>query len=117
MPRADVVYDDGVLTITSLVTVPGLMLAGEIGESHYRALERSLEPFAFTNEVHLDLGAVSYCDVACLRALILLATTGKADQTGPLVVLHNLPEFLYTTLRIIGWDRLPGLSMKAGQVT
>jgi ABC-type transporter Mla MlaB component len=99
------VYDDGVLRITAIGDPPGLAIAGEIDEDTYPALVRKLEEFAGSDEIHLNLAGVEYCDLAGLRAIARLAGVGRSR----LVVLHEVPRQLSTLLSILGWDSTPGL--------
>ena len=100
-------HDDGVLRI-SRGPGPGLVLAGEIDEDTYPALEAVLAAFAAgATDVHLDLAAVAYCDLAGLRAMVRLA--GAQAGGGRRVVLRNLPPDLRTVLEVVGWDNTPGL--------
>jgi ABC-type transporter Mla MlaB component len=111
------VYDDGVLRVTWADNPPVLALAGEIDESTYPGLVAALKEVADGHEdVHVSLAGVDYCDLAGLRAIILL--TGAEGQShnghGPQprrVVLHGVPSQLETVLRIVGWDSVPGLAM------
>ena len=97
-------YDDGVLRISRRAGAR-LVLAGEIDEETYPALVSSLgEVAAGAAEVHIDLSAVRYCDLAGLRAMIRLAGPGRRR-----VVLHGIPEQLDEVLRVLGWDGTPGL--------
>jgi ABC-type transporter Mla MlaB component len=112
VPRADIRYDDGVLAITTMPSKPGLALTGEIDESRYAALVHALRDYATSKEVHLDLSGLHYCDVTCLRAMVCLAASDGTDHTAPDVVLHAVPAYVRAELRILGWDRLPGLSMQ-----
>jgi ABC-type transporter Mla MlaB component len=116
VPPADVRYDDGVLTITDMASPPGLALAGDIDETHYAPLVHVLDDFSTSREVHLDLSGLTYCDVACLRAMVCLARPDGADHTAPDVVLHAVPPYLHAILNILGWDRLPGLSMHSASI-
>ncbi len=98
-------YDDGVLQISR--AGPRLVLAGEIDEETYPALVSHLRTAtAGSAEVHLDLSAVRYCDLAGLRALVRLTDAGQRR-----VVLHGMPPHLGTVLAILGWDSIPGLSV------
>jgi ABC-type transporter Mla MlaB component len=114
---SDAVYDDGVLRVTWAGSPPVLALAGEIDESTYQGLVRALKEVADGHEdVHVNLAGVDYCDLAGLRAIIML--TGADGQShnghGPQrrrVVLHEVPSQLQTVLRIVGWDSMPGLAM------
>jgi ABC-type transporter Mla MlaB component len=116
------VYDDGVLRITR-VTGPGLApgpapglgsgdlqagyaLAGEIDESTVGGLAGKLaEIAAGLDEVHLDLAALDYSDLAGLRVIVQLAGPGRR------VVLHRVPPHLRAILGIVGWDGVPGVEV------
>jgi anti-anti-sigma regulatory factor len=109
------VYDDGVLRITRIPAArpapspnpspgPGYALAGEIDESTVCGLAAKLAELAATlDEVHLDLGALAYSDLAGLRVIVQLAAGRRR------VVLHRLPPHLRAVLAIVGWDTTPGL--------
>ncbi len=97
-------YDDGVLRI-SRPAGARLVLAGEIDEETYPALVSSLDEVARdAAEVHIDLSAVRYCDLAGLRAMIRLAGPGRRR-----VVLHGIPPQLDEVLGVLGWSGTPGL--------
>jgi ABC-type transporter Mla MlaB component len=102
------VYDDGVLQITATSNPPGLAIAGEIDEDTYPALVAKLEELAGASEIHLNLAGVQYCDLAGLRAMILLTGPGRRGDSRQ-VVLHEVPPRLQTVLGILGWDSTPGL--------
>jgi len=88
---------------------PGLAIAGEIDEGTYPALVATLNERADgAGEIHFDLGGVQYCDLAGLRAILLLAGSGS-DRGARRLVLHDVPQQLRTVLRIVGWDATPGL--------
>jgi ABC-type transporter Mla MlaB component len=83
---------------------PGLAIGGEVDKATYPALVEMLgEAAQGRDEVHVDLSAVEYCDLAGLRAIVRLATAGRT------VVLHGLPAQLRNVLGILGWDGTPGL--------
>jgi ABC-type transporter Mla MlaB component len=105
------VYDDGVLRITRIPgpgpgasPVSGYALAGEIDESTVCGLATKLAELAANlDEVHLDLGALAYSDLAGLRMIVQLAAERRR------VVLHQVPPHLRAVLAIVGWDTAPGL--------
>jgi anti-anti-sigma regulatory factor len=107
------VYDDGVLRITRIPGPgpgpgpdPGYALAGEIDESTVRGLAGKLaELTADLDEVHLDLGAVDYSDLAGLRVIVQLAAGHRR------VVLYRVPPHLRAVLAVVGWDTIPGLEL------
>lgn len=113
---------DDVLRITRSVGLPGLILAGEIDESSYPVLVRSLAALGSSRDVHVDLGGVDYCDLAGLRAIICAGGPGDTPQApalggpapggrlaGGRVVLHAVPGRLRRILQILGWDAMPGV--------
>lgn len=103
-------YDDGVLRITRMPgpgLAPRYALGGEIDESTVRGLAGTLAEIAVDlDEVHLDLGALDYTDLAGLRVIVQLTGDGRRR-----VVLHQLPPHLRTILVIVGWDTAPGLEL------
>ncbi len=104
-------YDNGVLRITPMASPDGLAIAGEIDEATYPALVTTLHELAEAHQVvHLDLGEVSYCDLAGLRAIVRLAI-GDGTEVPRQVVLYHLPRHIRAVLAITGWDALPGLAV------
>lgn len=109
---ADIPYDDGVLAIIQMDLPAGLALVGEIDEATYPAFVAALEQFADRGQIlHLDLSGLQYCDVAGLRAMVRLTFPGEFKNPKQLV-LHAVPSYMRTTLRVLGWDVLPGLCVK-----
>jgi ABC-type transporter Mla MlaB component len=106
------VYDDGVLRITRIPGPgsgldPGYALAGEVDESTVGGLAGKLaEITAGLDQVHLDLGALDYSDLAGLRVIVQLAADGRRR-----VVLHHVPPHLRAVLGIVGWDTAPGVEL------
>ena len=112
---AAVVSDDGQLRITRYGDEPWLAVAGEIDEYSYKSLIRALASVAREpGEIHIDLADVEYCDVAGLRAFVVLAAAPCRDQAGPRVVLHQVPPHLLNVLHILGWDTTTGLTLAEG---
>jgi ABC-type transporter Mla MlaB component len=110
------VYDDGVLRITWAGAPPVLAIAGEVDESTYPGLVGALKQAADgPGEIHISLADVAYCDLAGLRAIVLLTGNDghghNGDGQGRRVVLHQVPAQLQTVLRIVGWDSVPGLAL------
>src|ERR1039457_2097328 len=93
------VYDAGVLRMTSLGSPPVLTIDGEIDEDTYPALVRKLGELTGPAEIHLNLAGVRYCDLAGLRAMILLTGAGHGRRVrGGL--LHAGPPHLRAALNI-----------------
>jgi anti-anti-sigma factor len=103
------VADDRVLRISRNGDGPELVLAGEIDESSYPDLTASLAHAAGAGpgDLHIDLGAVEYCDIAGLRAIVCATGSPGAARPGRRVVLHSVPPQLRKVLHILGWDALP----------
>ena len=113
MVTGRVAYDDGVLRITQ--TGPAaLAIAGEIDESTRAGLVTALRKVtAEQPAVEIDLGGVSYCDLAGIRTILLLGSPGEAGPppSGTQVVLRDAPEELTTIMQILGWTASPGLTI------
>jgi anti-anti-sigma regulatory factor len=105
--------EDGALLVTRTCGPPGLAIAGEIDESNYADLIGA--PAAIADwpdcEVHINLSGVTYCDLAGLRTIIRVAT-GRDRAVGlRRAVLHAVSPELTAVLRILGWDKIPGLAI------
>ena len=89
-----------------------LRLAGDMDEATHAGLAAALDRFAGEpGDIHIDLSGVDFCDVASLRALVLLSHASRQypDQPGRRVILHQPPAELKNLLQILGWDATPGL--------
>lgn len=111
MTRIRLPYDGGLLSIKA--TSRGLTISGEIDSTTCPTLVKVLEGFAGDHtHIHLDLAAVTYCDVPCLWEMVQFALPGNDGNPVKLVVLHGIPPFMKTMLRLLDWhDDLPGLSV------
>lgn len=118
-------YEDGFLAIRA--TTDGLVFAGEIDRRVCHVVRRALEDVAADSgdSIHLDLGAVTYCDTTALSTLLCpVADTAALDAliypaadgagSGRTVVLHATPSWMRAMLRMLGWDCLPGVQMGEG---
>lgn len=106
-----------------MVTLPGeievtndgqvydtLALSGDIDEETCPALMEALSRIPRDRAgLHVDLSAVTFCDLAGLRAIV-----GLAESTMP-VILHGVPGTLLTVMKILGWDQQPGLVVSKRQ--
>jgi ABC-type transporter Mla MlaB component len=103
LPGGIEVTDDGQVHDT-------LVLSGDIDEETYPALIEALSRIPRdTGGLHVDLSAVTFCDLAGLRAVVRLA-----ESTTP-VILHEVPGTLLTVMKILGWDQQPGLVVSKRQ--
>ena len=115
-----VIYDDGVLRISRMGVPAVLAIAGEIDESTYPGLVDTLGELADgQGEARINLAAVTYCDLAGLRAILSLAGTGSdgQDRGARRLVLHEVPAHLRAILQVIGWDTTPGLFYDRAGIT
>ena len=93
-----------------------LVLDGDIDEDTYPALIGALSRIHRGDAIprgdaglHVDLSAVTFCDLAGLRAIVGLAGAGTP------VILHGVPSTLRTVMKILGWDQEPGLVISTCQ--
>jgi anti-anti-sigma regulatory factor len=102
----------GPLTITALAREDGagmcLRLAGDADLSECDALEQALAgPVAAHGDVHLDLTALTFADVAVAR---LLARTAALLVPSRKLVLHRAPPALQRLVQMC-WPDQPGLEV------
>jgi anti-anti-sigma factor len=102
----------GAVRISRAGRPPVVTITGDIDEYTYAGLVEKLAAItAGLREIHVNLSGVTYCDLAGLRAILLLASAGDRRQPGTRLVLHQIPPHLRTVLRILGWDSMPGLTL------
>jgi ABC-type transporter Mla MlaB component len=101
---------DEVLRISKVEGRPGLVIAGEIDEAGYPVLLQCLAALDTGGEVHVDLAAVEFCDLAGLRAIVTVGRPEEQAGPGRDVCLHAVPSRLRNILHILGWDETPGLT-------
>jgi anti-anti-sigma regulatory factor len=104
---------DEVLRITHARDPVGLIIAGEIDESGYALLVQSLAALPPRGEVHIDLSAVEFCDLAGLRAVLSVAEPVGDEHLDRHLIVHAMPPQLRRILQILGWDDMPGLELDA----
>lgn len=103
LPGETEVTDDGQVYDT-------LVLGGDIDEDTYPALIEALSRIPRDNAgLHVDLSAVTFCDLAGLRAIVMLA------ESATPVILHGVSGTLLTVMKILGWDQQPGLVVSKRQ--
>jgi len=75
---------DGALRITQTASPPGLAIAGDIDESSYEELVSALAATSDWpgDEVHVNMSAVTYCDLAGLRAIIGVTMGRNGGRLG-----------------------------------
>lgn len=100
---------DVVLRIAQACDQCGLIITGEVDESGYPLLLRSLTGLDRGGDVHIDLGGIEFCDLAGLRAIVCAGRLDEDASPGRPVYLHAVPPRLRKILNILGWDDTPGL--------
>src|SRR6266542_3708150 len=106
------VYDQG-LRITRRRSPPGLRLQGEVDRSNLSSLAAALAGVVETSgDVHLDLTALAFIDVAELR---LLTYEARRMPAGRYLVLDGVAPYVRRILALVGWDQAPGLKIGGGQ--
>jgi anti-anti-sigma regulatory factor len=109
-PELGIWQGHGALRTAVMTDRRGLALGGDIDEETHPALVEALNHIPRDNDrLHVDLSAVTYCDLAGLRAIIQLA-----DVDVPLI-LHGVSRTLRTVMEILGWDQEPGLVISKRQ--
>ena len=101
---------DEVLRIAKAQDQPGLIIAGEADESGYQLLLQSLAALDRHDDVHIDLGGIEFCDLACLRAIVCAGRPDEDAPRGGRVCLHAVPSRLQKIMQVLGWDDMPGIA-------
>jgi anti-anti-sigma regulatory factor len=105
------------LRITKAHDQPGLIIAGDVDESSYPLLLRSLAALDHHGDIHIDLGGIEFCDLAGLRAIVCAGRPGEDTSPGLPVCLHAVPPQLRKIMQILGWDDRPGLAFDAASLS
>jgi anti-anti-sigma factor len=101
------IYADKQLVVTRTELPPGLRFAGEIDVSNSDAVAQTVRAgFADSDDAHLDLTRLSFCDISGIRALVEFALELEG---GRRMLLHGLPEQLQTVMRVTGWSDMSTL--------
>ena len=119
--RPDSVYDDGLLHIIRTGRSGRLTLSGDVDAFNVARLawvlsvevRRAVGPpgsSGLPGSVHLELSGLEFMDIGGCR---LLVHTAQAlfDDGERRLVLHGLAPHLRRVMRVVGWDRTPGLDI------
>ncbi|MCW2878979.1 MAG: hypothetical protein JWQ95_3079 [Sphaerisporangium sp.] len=106
------VYDDGMLRITSMVHPPGIRLEGELDCSGVPGLMTALAgavqmPALGNGRIYADLSGLDFIDVGGLRALVTVGLDAGLGGAGVVQVVAA-SAVARRLLQLTGWDRLPG---------
>jgi anti-anti-sigma regulatory factor len=100
-----VATDDGTIplaTLTATETPWGLRVAGELDLSTAPTFARALLARAMVApRVHVDLGAVTFADLATLRAVFEVA---RELPSGSVLVLSRAPAHVRRLLGLLRWQ-------------
>jgi anti-anti-sigma factor len=111
-PRYDIVEHDTVLLrIAAASASPRLRMAGEIDVSNAPDVAHALHAAQarVPGDLHVDLAAVEFMDVAGLRAFTKAAR--DLDEHDRLLVLHSVSPHIDRLFSMIGWHASPGLQI------
>ena len=111
-PRYDIVeLDTALLHIAAATDSPWLRLSGEVDVSNAPAAAAALRAARdrVPGDVHVDLAALGFMDVAGLRVFSTAAR--DLHEHGRLLVLHTVSPHIDRLFRLIGWHTAPGLAI------
>jgi anti-anti-sigma factor len=111
-PRYDIVeLDTALLHIAAAAASPWLRMSGEIDVSNAPSVAAALHSAQarLAGDVHVDLSALAFMDVAGLRAFSVAAR--DMHEHGRLIVLHTVSPHIDRLFRLIGWHTTPGLAI------
>ncbi|MER7541732.1 STAS domain-containing protein [Actinomadura sp.] len=111
-PRYDIVeLDTALLNIAAASGSPWLRMAGEIDVSNAPAVAAALRDARtrLAGDVHVDMAALAFMDVAGLRVFTVAAR--EMHDLGRLIVLHTVSPHIDRLFRLIGWHATPGLTI------
>ncbi|NKZ08135.1 STAS domain-containing protein [Actinomadura latina] len=111
-PRYDIVeLDTALLNIAAASSSPWLRMAGEIDVSTAPGVAAALHAaqVRLAGDVHVDMAALAFMDVAGLRAFTVAAR--EMHDHGRLLVLHTVSPHIDRLFRLIGWHLTPGLTI------
>jgi anti-anti-sigma factor len=84
----------------------GLKLTGEIDASNVHLVRSALLEHRGDGPLHLDLSAVTFCDVGGVRAIVSYAGSRDCDYK---LFLHGVPAQMEKLMNVMGWAELTGL--------
>ncbi|MGA5700468.1 STAS domain-containing protein [Peterkaempfera bronchialis] len=112
------VYQDGLLQVVRTGHTGRLALRGDVDASNVNRLagvlsaeaRRPADPQGGPGSLHLELSDLEFMDVGGCRLLVhtALALFGDGERR---LVLHGLAPHLRRVMRVVGWDRTPGLDI------
>ncbi|MEV7969675.1 STAS domain-containing protein [Sphaerisporangium sp. NPDC088356] len=108
----DLESDGAILRIRRTAEPSGLRVEGEIDATTVNELSKALAAAiqAGDGDIRVNLGAVTFIDLAGLR---VLAEAASGLSGGRALVLSPLPGHVGHLIRLVGWDAVPGLRLAA----
>lgn len=103
-------FDGAILRIQRTSAPPGLVVEGEVDATTVNELSKALSEAIQDREgdVNVDLGGVTFIDLAGLR---VLADAASVLPVGRSLVLAPVAAHVEHLIRLIGWDDTPGLRL------
>jgi anti-anti-sigma regulatory factor len=103
------VYQDESVCVMPTFAPSGARVEGIVEVDNCRAVATALRGCArrIPGDIHLDLSALAFIDVAGLRALLEVA--GELENRT--LHIENLAPTLQQVVRLVGWDQSPGLRL------
>jgi anti-anti-sigma factor len=99
-------YADRHLVVTKTHHPAGLRFVGEIDVANAHSVTASLASVECGCDIHIDVTALSFCDVSGIRAFV---TAAEEVDAGRRLILHGLPDLLQKVIMMTGWGALPSL--------
>ncbi|MFI0447208.1 MEDS domain-containing protein [Actinomadura sp. 6N118] len=101
-------FDDGILRIVRTFEPHGLRVEGELDAARHAVFSEKLSLVTYERRrIHLDFSRLRFIDLGGLHLLTHHAT-GLPTKDG--LVLDHLPHDVENVIRMVGWQRLPGLA-------
>ncbi|MEU7900773.1 STAS domain-containing protein [Nonomuraea sp. NPDC049152] len=97
------------LRIAQILDPPGLRIEGELDVATLPALTWALAAITGDGDIYLDLAALTFIDVGCLRALV---TTAARLEDGHVLMLRSASPQLRRLLEITSWHGAPQLRLQ-----
>ncbi|GAA0975096.1 hypothetical protein GCM10009555_032380 [Acrocarpospora macrocephala] len=98
------------LRIDQLLDPPGLRIEGELDVATLPALTWALAEIAGNGDICLDLAALTFIDVGCLRVLV---TTAARLADGHVLTLWSASPQLRRLLELLRWHGTPRLRLRS----
>ncbi|ROO85536.1 anti-anti-sigma factor [Actinocorallia herbida] len=112
-PDGAVVSDSALLRITAFAGRSGLRFFGDIDSCTIGEVAEAVDAAVRhgNREIYLDLATVDFCGLEGLR--LFAEAARRLGEEGRELVLCSVAPHLVRVLRLVGWDKVPGLFIVA----